>query len=81
MRTTLTIDPDVASRIEELRRERGVKLKAIVNEALRAGLERMTPRGRPRRRTYRIRPWSGGLRVPNVDNVQEILELCDEAPR
>jgi len=80
MRTTLTIDPDVASWIEKLRRARGVKLKAIVNEALRLGLDRMTSRGGPRRRPYRIRPWPGGLRVPNVDNVQEILELCDEAP-
>jgi ribbon-helix-helix CopG family protein len=35
MRTTLTIDDDVAAQLERLRRERDVTLKDIINEALR----------------------------------------------
>ena len=44
MRTTLTIDDDVAVRLQRLRNERGDSLKAVVNEALRRGLEQMTAR-------------------------------------
>jgi hypothetical protein len=35
MRTTLTIEDDIAIRIERIREERGDSLKAVVNEALR----------------------------------------------
>jgi hypothetical protein len=38
MRTTLTLDPDVATAIARLQRERGVKFKPLVNELLRRGL-------------------------------------------
>lgn len=42
MRTTLTLDRDVAAEIERLRRKGNESLKAIVNEALRRGLRQMT---------------------------------------
>ena len=38
MRTTLTIDPDVAAELEQTRRTRNARFKDIVNEALRRGL-------------------------------------------
>lgn len=38
MRTTLTLDKDVAARLAQAARRRKRPLKAIVNEALRAGL-------------------------------------------
>lgn len=38
MRTTLTIEPDVAERIETEVRRTGRSMKAVVNEALRSGL-------------------------------------------
>ena len=38
MRTTLTIEDDVAVRLERLRRERDTNLKDVVNDALRQGL-------------------------------------------
>jgi hypothetical protein len=57
MRTTLTIDDDVAERLERLARAGREPLKAVVNRALRLGLERIQPR-RPRRpvvqRTFRM---------------------------
>lgn len=38
MRTTLTLDPDVAQRLESEMRRRGGGIEQIVNEALRVGL-------------------------------------------
>ncbi len=38
MRTTLTLDPDVAARLRELSRERGISFKEAVNSTLRRGL-------------------------------------------
>jgi hypothetical protein len=42
MRTTLTLDPDVAALVRAAMRDRGQGLKQVVNEALRAALT--TPR-------------------------------------
>lgn len=41
MRTTLTLDDDVAMEIEKLKRQRGTRWKTLVNEALRLGLVEM----------------------------------------
>ena len=41
MRTTLTLDPDVGTELEALRRARGLSLKDAVNDALRRGLRAM----------------------------------------
>ncbi len=38
MRTTVTLEPDVAALIERVMAERGIGFKEAVNEALRAGL-------------------------------------------
>lgn len=40
MRTTLTLEPDVAQEIERLRKASGRSLKRVINELLRAGLVR-----------------------------------------
>lgn len=50
MRTTLTIDDDIAARLRERARERGLPFKRVVNEALRAGLAD----GGARARRYRV---------------------------
>jgi hypothetical protein len=42
MRTTLTLDPDVAVMLKRLQARRGQSLKKLVNDALREGLLRMT---------------------------------------
>jgi hypothetical protein len=39
MRTTLTLDDDVAIQIERLRKTRDLALKDVINEALRRGLK------------------------------------------
>ena len=48
MRTTLTLDDDVAAALERVRRDRDASLKDVVNDALRRGLNDMT--ARPKRR-------------------------------
>lgn len=41
MRTTLTLDDDIAAQLRRMQLQRRVGLKALVNEALRAGLTSM----------------------------------------
>jgi hypothetical protein len=38
MRTTIDLDPDVDARLRALARERGVSLRTVTNDALRAGM-------------------------------------------
>ena len=76
MRTTLTIDDDVAAAIRRLRRVRKTSLKQIVNEALRRGLRDMTRR-RPRA-IFQTRSVSlGPLLIPNLDNISEVLASAE----
>jgi hypothetical protein len=42
MRTTSTLDPDVAAPLEHVRDARDATLKDVVNEGLRRGLKPMT---------------------------------------
>lgn len=42
MRTTVTLDPDVDARLRALARERGVPLRVVINDAIRAGIQPRT---------------------------------------
>jgi hypothetical protein len=64
MRTTLTLDPDVARMIEEEVHRVRKPVKQVVNEALRRGLT--GPAGRRPRKPYRVRPHTARL-LPGVD--------------
>lgn len=74
MRTTLTIDDDLATRIEELRRREGLSFKGAVNRLLRAGMEQQE--GAPRPRPYRTPTRRLGLR-PGFDPTR-LNQLADE---
>jgi hypothetical protein len=79
MRTTLTLDPDVAKLIEEEAHRQRKPIKQVVNEALRRGLAPQT-RSRSRKR-FRIQPHKTRLR-PGIDAGsfnQLVDELEDEA--
>lgn len=78
MRTTLTLDKDVAIALERLRKTRKASLKKIVNEALRQGLARMaTPPAAPHK-PFRTRALSlGRCLVGSVDNVAEVLAVAE----
>jgi hypothetical protein len=47
VRTTLTLDPDVADRLRALARERGLPFKQVVNAVLRRGLHEGTGMSTP----------------------------------
>ncbi len=73
MRTTLTLDDDVAAQLESVRRARGSTLKAVVNDALREGLTRLANPPRQGRQSF-TRPVSlGSPTLPDVDDVAEVL--------
>jgi hypothetical protein len=77
MRTTLTLDPDVAVMLEKLRRERNLGLEELVNETLREALSGMTdpPRRRKRFRTETVS--LGCCLVPSLDDVTAALNLAE----
>ena len=77
MRTTLTLDKDVAAVIERLRRTRRQSLKRVVNEALREGLKHINAPGEKRRpfRTSSVN--LGRCLLGNVDNVAEVLAVAE----
>jgi hypothetical protein len=77
MRTTLTIDDDVAATLEQLRRNRDASLKDLINEALRRGLRDMSapPKQRKPYRTPSVD--LGTPRIPNIDNIAEVLAVIE----
>lgn len=82
MRTTLTLDDDVAALLARLRKTRNASYKDLVNEALRLGLKQMTaPPQRPRR-PIRTRAVSlGACRIGSLDNVAEALAAAEDESR
>ena len=78
MRTTLTLEKDVAIALERLRKERKASLKAVVNEALRQGLGRMAAPPAASRKPFRTRTLSlGRCLMGNIDNVAEVLAVAE----
>ena len=74
MRTTLTLDQDVAASLEREKRRTGKGLKAIVNDALRRGLRvGGTP---PRHPRFEVRPHAFGVK-PGID-LDRMNQLVDE---
>jgi hypothetical protein len=73
MRTTLTLEDDVAIRLERLRDERAESFKAVVNEVLRRGLDAVE-RQQTERPPYRIVPHHAGrCFLPNLDSLHDAL--------
>lgn len=78
MRTTLTLDPDVAALTERMRRTRGQSLKAVVNEALRHGLRAMAAATSADAAPYRTPAVDlGRCRVGSLDDVAEAVALAE----
>jgi len=73
MRTTLTLDDDVAAELERLRKTRDLRRKQLVNEALRFGLRQIAESPK-RKKPFRTKSFhTGGLLVKSIDNVAELL--------
>jgi hypothetical protein len=75
MRTTLTLDPDVAARLKRLRQCRDARFKDIVNAALREGLRAMGENPGPKSWT---KPMPlGGTRIGSLDNIADVLAIAE----
>lgn len=77
MRTTLTLDDDVAALLRSAQTRKKATFKSLVNEAIR---DYLTRKGRPpkARKRYRVRPVSvGPSLVGNLDCVSEVLAIAE----
>lgn len=71
MRTTVTLDDDVAAEIERLRRVTGIGLSEAVNLLVRSGIARPTERP-----VYKQSATDMGQRI-DVTDIGGVLELLD----
>lgn len=72
MRTTITLQPDVAAAVDRMRRERSVGVSAAVNELVRAGLS-VAPAKKP----FVQKTHDMGSAKIDVTNVAEAIELAE----
>jgi len=73
MRTTVTLEKDVAAAIERLRRERGLGLSAAVNDLIRVGLALRQAKPEPFvQKTYELGP-----ELIDVTNVADALAQAE----
>ena len=72
MRTTLSLDDDVAQLLHKEVRRSGDSFKGVVNRFLRVGLAASK---QPVRKPFRVKPWSLGL--PPFEKVEELLEYLE----
>ena len=77
MRTTVTLEDDVAAKLRAEARRTGKPFKTVLNECLRVALS--AGRGRARSASFRIEPRDLGARRPglSLDNVGELLDLVE----
>ncbi len=75
MRTTVTLEPDVAARLKEYAHRSRTSFKAALNALLRRGLAAQEPRAL-RRTRFTVEPHSGGFK-PGID-VAKLNQLVDQ---
>ena len=77
MRTTLTLDDDVAAKLRSLSRRTGRAFRDVVNDVLRRGLAR--PPARAAREPFRVVARDLGALRPglNLDNIAELIERVE----
>jgi hypothetical protein len=71
VRTTLTLDEDVAKLLEKEQRRSGSSFKQVVNHFLRLGLTTKPPARKP----FKVTPIDLGL--PHYDKVEDLLEYLE----
>jgi hypothetical protein len=73
VRTTLSIDDDIASLVEQEVRKSGDSFKATINRLLRQGL--MAAKEKPEAKPFVVTPFPIGLgQKRNYDSIPELLE-------
>lgn len=76
MRTTVTLDQDVAAKLRQMARERGVSFKAALNETVRAGFDGGGRSARPYRTPSRRMGLRRGI---DLDHTGRLLAELDNA--
>lgn len=76
MRTTLTLDDDVAAAIERRRHELQHSLKQEVNDLIRVGLTHVG-QGQPQTPRFRVKPLPIGELLVPIDDVQGALDIAE----
>jgi hypothetical protein len=77
MRTTLTLDPDVAMKLKKRMAEEKLTLKETVNQALRRGLKAVEmAQAEQKRKPFKVIPHSFGFK-PGID-LNKLNQLVDE---
>lgn len=78
MRTTITLEEDVAALVKKAMKARRASLKVVVNEAIRAGLAPRTDRAGEEGRRFRTRTFDGGrCLIGSLDSVGEVLAVLE----
>lgn len=75
MRSTVTLDDDVAALLKQEMRKSGEPFKQVVNRAIRLGL---TAPKQPVRKPFKVKPWN--LQPPpghSFDNIEELIEFLE----
>jgi hypothetical protein len=73
MRTTVTLDPDVAAKLKATARERGISFKEALNSTVRRGFERTSGKAQP----YRL-PTPQRMEARPGVNLDKALQLAGE---
>ena len=77
MRTTLTLEDDVAAVLGRLRKSRNVSMKDLINDALREGLKHIAAPPASRRPFRTATVDLGRCLQGNVDNIAELLAVAE----
>lgn len=77
MRTTLTIEPQIASKLREFIKENNLSLKSAINELLKRGLSNENKATAPKK--YSTKPHDAKeILVEGVENIGALLSMLDE---
>ena len=82
MRATITVDGEIAERIERLSQERARSFEDVAHEALREGLEHLAGGAsktgdRPERKSYTHPVSLGGCLLESLDDVSSVLAAAE----
>ncbi len=76
MRTTLTLDPDIAAKAKKVTAKLRKPFKEVINAALRAGLDKML--APPAAQPYQTKARPLGLRAGfSYDNISELIAAAE----
>lgn len=77
MRTTVTLDADVAAEIERVRRQDGRRFKHVLNDALRLGLRSLAGEPDPHPFVSPTMPRDLGAQLVDISDVSATIALAE----